>query len=230
MLGRWRRPSCRGSEGPIHEGVSPVELRTLIRLPEARTPKGEPHDRSFPLRPAPPTTRIRRKRIGESLSARPGPDNPEDALATCAVVSSFATTLRFRRRHRQQRGIFADCASVSSRFIHPSRGERTLSSQRFQKLPLATGLTPWGLWICFDALHLPSQTLEMEARVSPVRDPPTQPEATCEVARARAHEAADRRACGPQLGSGRSTSCPTCTTMGRASARRTRWTNSIARG
>jgi hypothetical protein len=83
---RRKAPLFRGSKGPVHKGLAPVELRCFVELREKRSPQIEPHVFALPLAEATPASRRARILFGQVLPASAGAQNPEDALEALAII------------------------------------------------------------------------------------------------------------------------------------------------
>jgi hypothetical protein len=83
---RRKAPLFRGSEGPVHEGLAPVELRCLIELREKRAPQIKPHVLALPFAEATPARRGTRILLGQVLPSSAGAKHPKDALEALPVI------------------------------------------------------------------------------------------------------------------------------------------------
>lgn len=86
MFFRRKAPLFRGSEGPVHERLAPVELRCFVELREKCSPQIEPHILALPLAEATPARRRARILLGQILPASASTQDPENALEALAII------------------------------------------------------------------------------------------------------------------------------------------------
>ena len=77
MFFRCKRPCFRGSEGPVHERLIPIELLRFIEIFQERAPDRKPEIRAFPLAEPPPAGHVRRVSVGQSAPAGPAAEHTE---------------------------------------------------------------------------------------------------------------------------------------------------------
>lgn len=93
MSCRRKAPLFRGSEGPVHEGLAPVQLTLVVELGDERAPEFEPDLVALPLGKAPPAGRRTRILLRKILPACAGAEDPEDPLEAGAVIGVRAAAL-----------------------------------------------------------------------------------------------------------------------------------------
>src|SRR6516162_4515380 len=73
---RRTRPLFCRSEAPVHEGLAPIELASIVELGEERAPQIQPHVLFFPFAKSSPTRWATWEFRRHITPARSGPEHP----------------------------------------------------------------------------------------------------------------------------------------------------------